>query len=183
MTPRALIILHPGFEEMEAVAPIDLLARAGVEVIQASTSNSLQVAGRNGITMQATHRLADVATDNFDAIILPGGPGIMQLRGDTRIVECLQRNHQAGKLIACICAAPLLLLDAGISQKIAYTAPPTTLDELQAARDEAVVCDGQVITSRGAGTASEFALTLVQQLCGEDCAKEIAVSICWAHTF
>ncbi|MGZ0655999.1 DJ-1 family glyoxalase III [Coraliomargarita sp. W4R53] len=183
MTQRALIILHPGFEEMEAVAPIDLLARAGVEVIQASTNSSLSVEGRNGITMQATHRLADVAAEDFDAIILPGGPGIMKLRGDARIVECLQRNHTAGKLIACICAAPLLLLDAGLSKNIAYTAHPSTLDQLAAARSEAVVTEGNVITSRGAGTATEFALAIVQNLCGEDSAKEIAESICWSHTF
>lgn len=182
MTLRALIILHPGFEEMEAVAPIDLLARAGVEVVQASTTESRLVKGRNGITMEATHRLADVAADDFDAVILPGGPGIMKLRGDARIVECLQRQYQAGKLIGCICAAPLLLLDAGLSQGIAYTAHPSTLGELSAARSDAVVIDGRSITSRGAGTATEFGLALVRTLYGEAAAKEIADSICWSHT-
>jgi len=179
---KALVILHPGFEEMEATAPIDLLARADIEVVQASTADSLRVVGRNSITMEATHLLTDVIAEDFDAVILPGGPGIMKLRGDARIVECLQRHHRAGKLIACICAAPLLLLDAGLSQNIAYTAHPSTATELSAARSEAVVIDGNIITSRGAGTATEFALAIVRSLCGDTIAKEIADSICWSHT-
>ncbi|MDQ8208630.1 DJ-1/PfpI family protein [Coraliomargarita sp. SDUM461003] len=183
MKKRALILLHPGFEEMEAVAPIDLLARAEIEVVQASTSNATLVTGRNGITMQATHRLADVAADEFDAVILPGGPGILQLRKNPQIIECLQRNHQRGKLIACICAAPLLLLDAEISPNIAYTAHPSTLNELPEARQQSVVRDGSVITSRGAGTATEFALSIVRALRDENCAQEIAESICWPHSF
>lgn len=176
---KALILLHPGFEEMEAVAPIDLLARADIEVVQASTSDSLQVSGRNGITIQATHRLSDVDTTAFDVVILPGGPGIMQLRHDARIVACLQEQHQAGKLIACICAAPLLLRDANLIQQISYTAHPSTLDELPSARAEATVLDGKILTSRGAGTATEFALEIVRHLCGDSCAKTIADSICW----
>lgn len=183
MTQRALIILHPGFEEMEAIAPIDLLARAGVEVIQASTEDTLLVEGRNGITIQGTHRLTDVANEDFDAIILPGGPGIKRLRGDPLIVDCLQRNHQSGKLIACICAAPLLLLDAGLLRDIKYTAHPSTSGDLSAASEEAVVDAGQIITSRGAGTATEFALALIRKLCGDEQAKDISAAICWSHSF
>jgi 4-methyl-5(b-hydroxyethyl)-thiazole monophosphate biosynthesis len=181
MSLRALIILHPSFEEMEAVAPIDLLARAEVEVVHASTENTLSVAGRNGITMKATHLLNDVTEQDFDAVILPGGPGIMQLRNEARITQCLRRHHQNNKLIACICAAPLLLLEAGLANQIKYTAHPSTSDELSAARNDSVVVDGNIITSRGAGTATEFALTIVEQLCGLDCAREIAESICWPH--
>ncbi len=182
MKLRALIILHPGFEEMEAVAPIDLLARAGIEVVQASTADTRLVAGRNGITLEATHSLAEVADQNFDAVILPGGPGIMKLRGDARITGCLRLHHANGKLVAAICAAPLLLLDSGLSEGIAYTAHPSTLEELPDSRPDAVVIDGHIITSRGAGTATEFALSLVSQLCGENSAQEIAASICWPNT-
>ena len=181
MTPRALMILHPGFEEIEAVAPIDLLARAGVQVIQASTDTGLLVTGRNGITLQATNLLSDLEDEVFDAVILPGGPGIIQLRGDIRIIKCLRRHHKNERLVAAICAAPLLLLDAGLHQDIAYTAHPSTSDELSTARDESVVIDGHFITSQGAGTATEFALAVVSALCGEDCAHKIATSICWSH--
>lgn len=182
MKLRALILLHPGFEEMEAVAPIDLLARAEIEVVQASTDTTLRVAGRNGITMEATHLLADVANQDFDVVILPGGPGIMQLRHDARITQCLRRQHQKNKLIACICAAPLLLLDAGLADAIDYTAHPSTSAELSAARSDAVVLDGHILTSRGAGTATEFALAIVTQLRGIEGAREIAKSICWPQT-
>jgi len=183
MTQRALVILHPGFEEMEAVAPIDLLARAEVEVVQASSTDSLRVKGRNGITMEATHLLPDVGAGDFDIVVLPGGPGIIKLRSDARIVECLQRHHSGGKLIACICAAPLLLLDANLCQQLTYTAHPSTIEELSEARSDAVIIDRNIITSRAAGTATEFALAIVRSLCGEACAKEIAASICWSHTF
>lgn len=181
MTPRALMILHPGFEEIEAVAPIDLLARAGVQVIQASTDTVLFVTGRNGITLQATNLLSDLEDEVFDVVMLPGGPGIRQLRGDIRIIKCLRRHHENERLVAAICAAPLLLLDAGLHQDIAYTAHPSTSDELSAARYESVVIDGHFITSQGAGTATEFALAVVSALCGQDCAHKIATSICWSH--
>lgn len=181
MTQRALIILHPGFEEMEAVAPIDLLARAGVEVVQASTSGTRLVEGRNGITLEATRLLSEVAEQEFDAVILPGGPGIKELRGDARIIACLRRHHEAGRLVAAICAAPLLLKDAGLAENIDYTAHPSTGEELTDARADAVVIDGPIMTSRGAGTATEFALAIVRTLCGEDCARQIAASICWSH--
>lgn len=184
MTQRALIILHPGFEEMEAVAPIDLLARAGIEVVQASAGDTLLVEGRNGITLEADRLFADVADVaelDFDAVILPGGPGVMKLRDDARITECLRRHHAAGKLIAAICAAPLLLKDAGLTENLDYTAHPSTAEELTDPCEQAVVTDGQIITSRGAGTATEFALALVRELRGEETAKEIADSICWSH--
>jgi 4-methyl-5(b-hydroxyethyl)-thiazole monophosphate biosynthesis len=183
MAQRALIILHPGFEEMEAVAPIDLLARAEVEVVQASTADTCLVGGRNGITLQASHLLADIGLQNFDAVILPGGPGIQKLRNDTRIVDCLRRQHLAGKVIGAICAAPLLLLDAGLLDKLNYTAHPSTAAELGAAQNQTVVKDGSVITSRGAGTATEFGLALVTALCGKEAAANIAASICWTHRY
>jgi 4-methyl-5(b-hydroxyethyl)-thiazole monophosphate biosynthesis len=182
MQLRALILLHPGFEELEAVAPIDLLARAEIKVTQASTSSSLNVTGRNGITLTATHLLSDVAEENYDVVILPGGPGIMQLRRDAQIIACLQRHHLNNKWVACICAAPLLLLDAGLTKALEYTAHPSTAEELGAASSKAVVIDGHIITSRGAGTATEFALAIVTQVRGLECAQAIARSICWTHS-
>ncbi|MDQ8193014.1 DJ-1/PfpI family protein [Coraliomargarita sp. SDUM461004] len=182
MKLRALIILHPGFEELEAVAPIDLLSRAEVEVVQASAAQTLQVTGRSGITIETNHLLSQIATEIFDVVILPGGPGITQLREDAQIIKCLQNHKQAGKLIACICAAPLLLLDAKLIQDIEYTAHPSTAKELPNARNQAIVIDNNILTSPGAGTATEFALSLIQQLCSESTKKEIAASICWSHS-
>lgn len=178
MSKRALIILHPGFEEIEAITPIDLLSRADVEVVQAALGDTLLVAGRSDITLQATHSLDDVAEDTFDAIILPGGPGIMQVRKHPQLCKLLQDQHAADRVIACICAAPLLLLDAGLHVDLRYTCHPAAEGELSAALDAAVVQDGTIITSRGAGTATEFALQLVRELTDQHTADTIADSIC-----
>ena len=80
MSIRALIILHPDFEEIEAVVAIDLLSRANIEVVQAALDDPLLVRGRSGITLQATHRLSDIMKEVFDVVILPGGPGITHIR-------------------------------------------------------------------------------------------------------
>ena len=178
---KALLILHPGFEEVEALTPVDLLARADIEVVQAAIGGDRLVTGRNGITVQATHGLKSVAQDAFDLVILPGGPGIFKLRRDPTICGLLQRQHAAGKLIGCICAAPLLLLDAGLTDPLNYTCHPSAENELSRALPQPVVEDGNIITSRGAGTATEFALALVARLEGKATATAVAKSICWAH--
>lgn len=178
MSIRALIILHPGFEEIEAVTPIDLLSRAEIEVVQAALGDTLLISGRSGITLQATHRLADIADENFDAIILPGGPGIMQIRKHPLICKLLQQQQAANRLIGCICAAPLLLLDADLITNLRYTCHPAAESELSEALDASVVQDATIITSRGAGTATEFALQLVSQLTDQATADAIADSIC-----
>ena len=178
MSTRALIILHPGFEEIEAVTPIDLLSRAGVEVVQAALDNNLLVSGRSGITLQATHRLADIVEDTFDAVILPGGPGIMQIRKHPLICQLLQQQQAANRLIGCICAAPLLLRDANLIAGLRYTCHPAAESELTEALEAAIVQDGCIITSRGAGTATEFALQLISQLTDQETADTIAESIC-----
>ena len=179
MSKRALILLHPSFEEIEAVTPIDLLSRAGVEIVQAALDDTPLVTGRSGITLQATHRLADITDETFDAIIVPGGPGIMQVRKHPLICQLLQQQHAAGRLIGCICAAPLLLLDAGLHTGLRYTCHPAAEDELTEALAAPVVQDGALITARGAGTATKFALQLIRELTDPSTADSIAASICW----
>ena len=181
MSKRALVILHPGFEEIEAVTPIDLLTRAGIHVVQAALAESLEITGKNGIVLQASHHLADVASEAFDAIILPGGPGIQQIRNHSLICKLLQQQRSANRLIGCICAAPLLLLDAGLISGIRHTCYPSVRDELPEALEEPVVQDGVIITSRGPGTSIEFGLQLIQALIDEATAEKIAASICWEN--
>ncbi|MGJ8653339.1 MAG: DJ-1 family glyoxalase III [Opitutaceae bacterium] len=181
MSQHALIILHPGFEEIETVVPIDLLSRANIKVTQAALGDNRSVEGRSGITLQATHALDDVADQLFDVVIIPGGPGIMQLRNHEVICNLLQRHYENGRLCACICAAPLLLKDAGLLHDSKYTAHFSTLHELPDAVPQATVADGQLLTSQGAGTATEFALALVQHLCDSETAHTIAESISWQH--
>lgn len=181
-TRRALIILHVGFEEMEAVAPGDLLARAGVEISLASMTEERCVPGRSQLVIQAQHGFADaMAHGLYDAVILPGGPGINALRRHPELCQLLRRHHAAGKILACICAAPLLLLDAGLLPE-QYTAHPSTAAELPQAQTAACVWDGHRLTSRGAGTATEFGLALVAALTDHATCARIAQAICWKES-
>jgi protein deglycase len=175
-TPRVLCLLTDGFEEMEAIAPVDLLRRAGVEVVMASMGD-LDVSGRNGIRITADARFEEVDAGSFDLLLLPGGPGVAKMRVDGRAAQCAGDFVASGKPVAAICAAPLLLKDAGLLDGKRFTAFPGVRAELSGGLDERVVEDGLLITSRGAGTSLDFALALVARLCGKEKAQEIAVEI------
>ncbi len=176
--PRVLCLLAEGFEEIEAVAPVDLLRRAGADVVMASMTGPLHVTGRCDITVHADASLEELDPALFSLLFSPGGPGVKWLREDGRAAALAQRFMQAGKRVAAICAAPLVLKDAGLLEGRRFTAYASTRDELPALlADQRVVVDGLLITSRGAGTAIEFGLALVEQLFGPDKASEIAASI------
>lgn len=173
-----LVILTDGFEEIEAIAPIDLLRRAGARVTLASCTDSLEVTGKCAVVMKVDTALDDCLANDYDLLVLPGGPGTFDLRKDERVLELVRSRHVAGLPQAAICAAPLILLDAGILEDKTYTAHFTCATELPEIREDlAVVEDGEIITSRGAGTAVAFGLRLVALLFGEEKANEIAASI------
>lgn len=177
-TIQALIILHPGFEEMEAVAPIDLLRRANIEVTVASMTDEKLISGRNDLVFQAAHNFGgDCAHKLYDAVILPGGPAIKALRRHPGLYAFLRKHHAAGKILACICAGPLLLLDSELLPE-RYTAHPSTLAELPHPEDSSCVWDGKILTSKGAGTATAFSLDLVEALRNNATRAEIAQAIC-----
>lgn len=178
----ALLVLPEGFEEIEALAPIDLLRRAGVTVTVAALGEGIHVTGRCGVTVHADTPLAAVPPDAaFDALILPGGPGVRHLRADARVRERVLRQHAAGRWLAAICAAPTVLHDAGVLAGRRYTAHFSVAPELpQIAAGEAVVRDGHVLTSRGAGTALDFGLALVECLVSAEKRREVAGAICLA---
>jgi 4-methyl-5(b-hydroxyethyl)-thiazole monophosphate biosynthesis len=179
MSHRVLVLLAPGFEEIEATCPVDLLRRADAEVLVASTEDNLWVTGRSHITLQADCLLSDVINESFDLLVLPGGPAVFALREKPRILDLIRRLHFDNIPVGAICAAPLLLLDAGILKNdIAHTAHGSTLEELpQLDTGKETIVSDNIITSRGAGTAVSFGLALVQQLYGLEKAKEIAASI------
>jgi 4-methyl-5(b-hydroxyethyl)-thiazole monophosphate biosynthesis len=178
MKKRVLCLLFPGFEEIETVAPVDLLRRAGVEVVVASLSGEKLVKGRCDISLQADVSLADVAGEDFDLFLLPGGPGIKAVRADGRAAKLAQSYMQAGKPVAAICAAPTVLKDAGLLDGKRFTSHAGVLAELPDSRvQERVVEDGNLITSRGAATGVDFGLALVRRLCGEAAAAEVAKGI------
>jgi 4-methyl-5(b-hydroxyethyl)-thiazole monophosphate biosynthesis len=177
--PTVLAILAEGFEEIEAVTPIDLLRRAGAEVILATLDDGIHVSGRSGITLHADTTLAAVEAKDFDCVFLPGGPGVKNLRADARVRSLLLRHHAADRWIAAICAAPVVLHDAGLLKGRRYTAHFSVAPELPDLRaGERVVVDGRILTSRGAGTALDFGLLLVEKLFSPERSLEIGRSVC-----
>lgn len=176
--PTVLAILAEGFEEIEAVAPIDLLRRAGAEVLTAALAEGIHVTGRNGLTLHADTTLAAVPPRDFDCVLLPGGPGVKLLRADPRIRELVLRQHAAGRWLAAICAAPAVLHDAELLAGRRYTAHFSVANELpHILRAEKVVIDGRILTSRGAGTSLEFGLALIEQLFSTEQASAVANAI------
>ncbi|MGA3006425.1 MAG: DJ-1 family glyoxalase III [Opitutaceae bacterium] len=174
-----LAILAEGFEEIEAMAPIDLLRRAGAEVTTAALGDQIHVTGRSGVTLHADTVLTSVLARDFDCVFLPGGPGTKHLRADPRVRALVQRQHSAGRWLAAICAAPAVLQDAGLLAGRRYTAHFSVAGELPAIlAHERAVADGRLLTSRGAGTALDFGLLLVEKLVSPGSAREIAQAIC-----
>jgi 4-methyl-5(b-hydroxyethyl)-thiazole monophosphate biosynthesis len=178
--PSALVLLADGFEEIEAVAPIDLLRRAGVDVVTASLNENRHATGRSGITAHADAALSAVGDRLFDLLFLPGGAGVKHLRADPRVRAAVLAHYAAERWVAAICAAPTVLHDCGLLQGRRYTAHFSVADELPAIlAAERVVTDGRVTTSRGAGTAVEFGLHLVGLLVSPAKADEIGKAICF----
>lgn len=178
MKKRVLCLLAPGFEEIETVAPIDLLRRADAEVVIASVNGDKHVKGRCEMTLQADTTLAETNPASFDMLFLPGGPGVKLLREDGRAAKLAREFTAHGKPVAAICAAPTVLADAGLLAGRRFTAHFSVHAQLPGAlANERVVQDGHLITSRGAGTAVEFGLALVRELFGEAKAAEVAAAI------
>ena len=178
MSKRVLCLLVEGFEEIELVTPVDLLRRAGAEVLLASLHGDRLISGRCGMVLQADVALADVMTGPFDLLLIPGGPGVKALRADGRPAALAEQFSAAARPVGAICAAPTGLADAGLLDGRRYTAHFSVNEELPRALSGArVVEDGELITSRGAGTALDFGLALVKRLFGDAKAREIAESV------
>lgn len=166
---RVLIPMAEGVEEMEVVIMLDVLRRAGLEVVAAATGGSLQVTAARGVKLVADALWEDLHPEDFDLLALPGGlGGTQRLQRDERVLKALRDAVQAGKPVAAICAGPLVLQAAGVLAGRRATCHPGVRNALSAARysDERVVEDGPVITSQGPGTAFEFALALARRLRG-----------------
>ena len=166
--PSVLIPLAEGCEELEAVTLIDLLRRADITVVTASLAAQTVTASR-GVHLVADTTLENVLYDDFDMIILPGGlPGTTHLNDDPHIHAILKRLHQSNKAIAAICAAPLVLATAGLLDGKNATCYPGVLDVNQWPNiklcDDAIVIDGDILTSKGPGTAMDFALAIIEYL-------------------
>jgi len=176
MPKTALVILAEGFEEVEAIAPVDFLRRAGVRVTLAGL-NSLIVKGSRHIGIQTDVLLKEVQ-DLPDVVILPGGlPGATNLAKSGEVTALIQKMNVAGKLIAAICAAPAVVLaPLGILEGKKATCYPgceSDFSKKTAHSKERVVVDGNIITSQGPGTALEFALEIAVRLAGKEMAENV----------
>ena len=167
-----LVPLADGFEEIEAVTVIDLLRRADVEVVVAGLDPG-PVAGSHGISVHSDVHLADALTRDYDMVVLPGGmPGADHLEADSRLRELLVEMARSERFTAAICAAPKVLAAAGLLDGRTATSFPGFLSSSATpgltVSEAPVVIDGKIITSRGPGTAMDFALTLIEMLCGPE---------------
>jgi len=174
---RVLIPLAQGCEELEAVTIIDLLRRAGIEVVVAGLQEGLVKCSR-GTVLMPDSVLEDVKDEHFDMIVLPGGlPGADHLDADPRIHQLLRDMADQGRYTAAICAAPKVLGSAGLLDGRTATSYPGVLEPDQFGQtvlsEQAVVTDGSVITSRGPGTAMDFALKLIEVLLGAEKRREV----------
>ncbi len=173
--PRVCVLLANGFEEIEAITIIDVLRRAEVEVVAVSLGPN-PVRGAHAVAIQADKDLNQALKESWDMVILPGGiPGATTLRDDARVQDLLKRQNKDGKKIGAICAAPIALGKAGILAGKKATSYPGFEGELVGAKyqEAAVVRDGNIITSRGPGTAMEFSLHLAADLMGQPTADQL----------
>lgn len=178
---RACVILADGFEEVEAMTPIDYLRRAGVEVTTAGLSGT-GVTGGHGIIVQADTTLEAAAGGTFDAVVVPGGgKGSENIASSALARDFIRRHFASGKLVGAICAAPAVVLheSCGILAGRRFTGYPGTEGRVTGAvfAPDRVVADGNLVTSRSAGTAGEFAYVLVNALVGEEAADSLAEKV------
>lgn len=170
---KVLVPLAEGFEEIEAITVIDVLRRAGMDVITAGIPGSLIVGSRN-VRLSTDKKIDDIEPDDFDAIVLPGGyPGYVNLGKTQKVINIITSFNAEKKLVAAICAAPTILAKVGILEDRKATVYPGMEKEIPYVRGDKVVVDGNIITSQGPGTAIPFALKLIEVLIGKDKAKAI----------
>lgn len=172
--------LADGFEEVEAIAPIDMLRRAGLEVKTVGVTGEV-VCGSHGIKVTADCPLTDVVLDeNLEAVILPGGlPGALNLENSDKVQNAIDFAVENRKYVCAICAAPQILGHKGLLKGKNAIAYPGFEKELEGANisQDYVVCDGKFITAKGAGVATDFGLEIVAQLLTREKSDEIKCQI------
>ncbi|MCD8283450.1 MAG: DJ-1/PfpI family protein [Opitutae bacterium] len=184
--PKVLTLITNGVEEIELVTPHDIMLRAGVEntLVAVATNGARSVKGKSELDIATNATLDEIAgaekdfaklAEKFDALFLPGGPGTWSLLDDGNAAKVAAAFATKGKLIAAICAAPLILDAAGLLKGKQIAAHFCTWKELPAASicPPVVHCDN-MITARGPGAAFAFGLAIVEALCGKTAAEKVA---------
>jgi len=173
---KIVLLLADGFEETEAVTLMDLLRRAEYDLYTVSIMGRLEVKGGHDISLLSDKLFNDVDFNTFDMIILPGGvPGVPNLAGDDKVLEIIKKFFNEGKYIGAICAAPFVLERAGILKNKTVTCYPGWEDKLDSPNiiKDNVVVDGNIITSRGVGTAIDMGLKIVEIVSSKDKSEEL----------
>ncbi len=174
-----LVPLAQGSEELEAVTVLNILRRAGIETVSASLDGQ-PIRGSRGTLLIPDTGLNEALRRDFDMVVLPGGqPGTNNLKADARIIKLVQRMAADDRYVCAICAAPSILASAGLLDGKCATSFPGSLDAFPKVlrQAQAVAEDGKLITSRGPGTAMDFALTLVERLVGKTRRDEVEAGL------
>lgn len=177
---KAFVFLAAGFEEMEALGTVDVLRRAGIQVITVSISDDKKVIGAHNISVEADALMKEVDMNGAAALVLPGGmPGATNLNASTALKEALLQQYRSEKIVAAICAAPLVLGGLGLLKGRKATCYPGFEESLIGAipTGEAAVVDGNVITGKGPGVVYDFALALVAAIRSKAVAEEVAAGL------
>lgn len=173
------VFLAEGFEEIEALTPVDVLRRADAAIKTVGVTEA-PICGAHGICIQPDITMADFTLQDAEMLILPGGmPGTSNLEQCQALTRAVTQAAQAGRYVAAICAAPSILGHLGLLEGRRATCFPSFENQLSGAivTDAPVEIDGNIITSRGAGTAADFAFVLAGLICGENVAEEIRTSM------
>lgn len=181
---KVCVFLADGFEEIEGLTVVDLLRRADIEVETVSINGSLKVIGAHHITVETDKIFDEMDFSDVRLLVLPGGmPGTLNLGKHSGLTELLKNYHLEKKLIGAICAAPSILGDLGILDGKKATSYPGFEDRLKGAvlSTNSVEVSGHITTSRGAGTAIAFSLSLITQIKGQKKADDIRKSIIYGH--
>lgn len=177
---KTIVFLANGFEEMEALGTIDILRRGGIEVTTVSITDNPVVTGAHNVLVTADRTLDTVALNEADALILPGGmPGASNLNECEPVKEALLQQYREGRIVAAICAAPMVLGGLGLLKSRNATCYPGFEPQLIGANvtGKAVEVSDNVITGKGPGFVIDFALTLVAAIKSDAVAEEVAAGL------
>ena len=176
--PRLAIFMANGCEEIEGLTVVDLVRRAGIPIDMVSVHMESKVTGSHGIAFETDVTAASTDWSSYTGVVLPGGmPGTNRLKEDGTVDRIVREYAGSGKLVAAICASPTVLAECGVlNGKNATCYPGLELPGANAKTDP-VVRDGNILTSRGVGTAIPFALAIVEYFQGKESAKELAEKI------
>lgn len=177
---NVLVPLADGVEEMEAVIIVDVLRRAGWNVITTAIENNPDITASRGVKLIPDTNWNDVDPDDFDCLLIPGGgSGTEILIQNARLLETIRSFSANGKIAGAICAGPLVLQKAGVLNNKKATCHPAVKDSLTVTPwlSDRVVIDGNIITSQAAGTTFEFALTIIEIIDGKQKADEVSAGL------